>query len=306
MPQEVRQDRISSLAEVLKSRQLNSGGWGYFGSAQESIEATCLAALALGPETEANRSPAISFLLKSQLDDGSWPVFRGDSEGSWTTALAVCALNSVNDPSAAGERGQSWLLSTKGREGHWLWRWKFKAVDRKVRFNPEKYGWPWGPGAASWVIPTAFSLIALKRFTACTRPELSDNRIRIGVEMLLDRACIGGGWNAGNSVVYGQPLAPHVEPTAIALLALQDERRGALIESSLKLLRARAAEVQSVSSLGWAILTLFLYGESIRELKQRLAALVGDGAQIRNNATLAVAALALQCGETIHPFALAR
>jgi hypothetical protein len=37
--------------------------------------------------------------------------------------------------------------------------------------------------------------------------------------MLLDRACVGGGWNSGNSVVYGLPLLPHVEATAIALCA---------------------------------------------------------------------------------------
>ena len=38
---------------------------------------------------------------------------------------------------------------------------------------------------------------------------------------VLDRACPDGGWNAGNGVVYGVPLAPHLDDTAIALLALQ-------------------------------------------------------------------------------------
>jgi hypothetical protein len=32
--------------------------------------------------------------------------------------------------------------------------------------------------------------------------------------MLLDRMCPGGGWNAGNSVVYGVPLTPHIDATA--------------------------------------------------------------------------------------------
>src|SRR5437764_993126 len=42
MPRDIRHDRISSLAEVLRSRQMASGGWACFGSGQESIEATCL------------------------------------------------------------------------------------------------------------------------------------------------------------------------------------------------------------------------------------------------------------------------
>ena len=71
MAPKLTQARISPLADVLGSRQLHSGGWAYFGSGQESIEATCLAALALGPEAQANYPAALGFLLKSQLRDGS-------------------------------------------------------------------------------------------------------------------------------------------------------------------------------------------------------------------------------------------
>lgn len=74
---------------------MKSGGWAYFDSVQESLEATCLAELALAPERQASSSAAILFLLKSQLSDGGWPAFLGDSEGSWTTALALCTLNST-------------------------------------------------------------------------------------------------------------------------------------------------------------------------------------------------------------------
>ena len=50
MPPGLWSDRISSLAETLRSRQMKSGGWAYFDSVQESLEATCLAELALAPE----------------------------------------------------------------------------------------------------------------------------------------------------------------------------------------------------------------------------------------------------------------
>ena len=299
-------DRISPLAETLKSRQMKSGGWAYFDSVQESLEATCLAELALAPEMQVSSSAAILFLLKSQLSDGGWPAFLGDSEGSWTTALALCTLNSTGDFTAARDKAFRWLNGERGREGHWFWRWKFKTSDRNVRFDPDKYGWPWVTGSASWVIPTAFSIIAIEQFTVCNRSEESEKRIHLGVEMLLDRECVDGGWNSGNSLVYGVPLRPHVEATAIALLALQDEQRIEMVQKSLSWLRQNAASVDSVSSLAWCILTLFVYQEPIGGLKNRLATIVGDGRDIRNNATLATAILALKCGEMIHPFEVLR
>ena len=302
----LRSDRISSLAETLRSRQMKSGGWAYFDSVQESLEATCLAELALAPERHANSSEAILFLLKSQLSDGGWPAFLGDSEGSWTTALALCTLNSTGDFTAAREKAFRWLYAERGREGHWFWRWKFKTSDRNVRFDPDKYGWPWVTGSASWVIPTAFSIIAIEQFTVCNRSEESEKRIHLGVEMLLDRECVDGGWNSGNSLVYGVPLRPHVEATAIALLALQDEQRTKMVQKSLSWLRQNAASVDSVSSLAWCILTLFVYQESVEPLKNRLATIMGDGREVRNNATLATALLALKCGEMIHPFVVLR
>src|SRR6266404_903601 len=90
-------------------------------------------------------------------------------------------------------RAVAWILSTRGREGHWLWRWKFRTSDQAVHLDPDKFGWPWIRGTTSWVIPTAFTLVALKQFTACARSDSSDSRIRTGVEMLLDRACPSGG-----------------------------------------------------------------------------------------------------------------
>jgi hypothetical protein len=197
-------------------------------------------------------------------------------------------------------------MMARGREGHWFWRWKFRIADREVRFDPDKYGWPWSPGTVSWVIPTAFSLVAIKQYTVCKRLAAAESRIRLGVDMLLDRACVGGGWNSGNSVVYGLPLLPHVEATAIALLALQDEKRTPVIRTSLAWLKQRSANIEAVESLAWCILSLFVYQEPVEDLKTKLATLIGDGSDVRNNATLATAILALRCGEMIHPFMVLR
>jgi hypothetical protein len=299
-------DKVSTLVRVLMNRKLPSGGWSFTGSRQATVEATCLACLALEWEVKATTISAVQFLLHSQLNSGSWPAFHGDSEDSWTAALVLCTLNGTGEFASAREKAFHWLVSARGREGHWFWRWKFKTADRKVRFDPDKYGWPWDSGSASWVIPTAFSIIALKQYTVCNRLEASEKRINLGVEMLLDRVCVAGGWNSGNSIVYGVPLRPHVEATAIALLALQGERRSVVIDKSLEWLKLSAANIDAVSSLAWCILSLFVYQEPVDGLKNRLVTLIGDGRKIHDNATLATAILALKCGEMIHPFVVLR
>lgn len=230
----------------------------------------------------------------------------GDTEGSWVTALAISTLNIINDRSDAREKAFRWMVATRGREGHWLWKWKFKTVDRQVSFDPEKYGWPWTPGANSWVIPTAFAIIALKQFTVCAKTAEAENRLRRAVSMLLDRACHDGGWNAGNSVVYGVSLTPHIEPTALSLMALQDEPRTPFIQSSVEWLKASSAGCSSIESLSWSILALFVFQEPIGELQTRLALLIANPASISNNGTLALGLLALRCGEMIHPFEVLR
>ena len=295
---------MNILGQTLITRRLSSGGWSYLASNQTSVEATALSVMALSTESVATARLGIAQLLRLQRRDGAWPAFVGDTEASWTTALVLCALNATGEFGSARENAFHWLVSERGREGHWFWRWKFKTVDRNVRFDPEKYGWPWASGSASWVIPTAFSVIALKQYTVCNRLEASEKRIKLGVEMLLDRMCVAGGWNCGNSVVYGVPLRPHVEATAIALLALQDEHRSAVIDKSLQWLKLSAANIDAVSSLAWCILCLFVYQEPVDGLKSRLVVLIGDGQNIHDNATLATAILALNCGEMIHPFVI--
>lgn len=290
----------------LRRRELPNGGWSSSYSSQASIEATCLASLAGTSDAAWNKRLSLEFLLAQQCRNGGWPAFTGDAQPSWTTALAVITLGQAGGEIGARQRALTWLVHNRGREAHWLWRWKFKLVDTQARVDPDKYGWPWLPGASSWVIPTALALVALKQFVSCTRSEAARQRIRTGVEMLFDRACVGGGWNAGNSIVYGSPLAPHVEPTAIALIALQDEFPNQIIRNSLAWLKLRVETLTAIWSLSWSILSLFLYGIPVGELKRRLADRIGDGSHIRDNTALAIAALALRCGETIHPFALIR
>jgi hypothetical protein len=197
---------------------------------------------------------------------------------------------------AAIPRAITWLSSARGLEGHWLWRWKFKTADNQVRFNPDKFGWTWAPETASWVIPTAFAILALR---VAGR---QIGRIQLGIEMLLDRACPGGGWNAGNGVAFGVGLAPHVEATAIALLALQrteasDQR---IVRDSLDWLITQTGRCRGITSTAWAIIALHAHGVGSDDLNY-FAKLVTPPERL-DNAALAIAALAFDAASGRHAF----
>jgi hypothetical protein len=77
-------------------------------------------------------------------------------------------------------------------------------------------------GPTSWVIPAAFRVIVLRQISnrRLKRTAKVSERIGMGISMLLDRMCPGGGWSAGNGMAFGVPYAPYIDATAIALLAL--------------------------------------------------------------------------------------
>ena len=289
---------LVALERRLVSRQLPRGGWPFLAACgQITLEPTCLALLALrlDPNTKAQ------VLLDAQRPDGSWGAFAADDGPSGLTGLALLTLNTLGTFPDAASHAADWLLDAKGREASWIWKWKFRTTDTRVRFDPDKFGWPWEPGTCSWVVPTAFALLALKQSFPCCRNGQIAYRIQRGVDMLLDRACPNGGWNAGNGVVYGRPMAPHLDATAIALLALRSEPRQELIERGVAWLRLQSSSCSAPWSLAWSILALDAYDEPIAGLQKRLAALA-ERDSIEDNATLAVTALALDSDASGNPF----
>jgi hypothetical protein len=135
-----------------------------------------------------------------------------------------------------------------------------------------------------------------------------EKRMRLGVEMLLDRACPEGGWNAGNAVVYGVPLRPHVDATALALAALRFHYHLPIVRNSLTWMLNRI-DCPSAYSLAWVILAAAAY-EDVRSdvspaldlARERLATLAEDPRAVENTSTVALAALALGPEDTNNPF----
>ncbi len=295
---------LSTLLAELAQRQLPCGGWAALASSsQPAIEATCYSALVLGSAPVGDIERAQDFLLRTQNPNGSWPVFPGDDqEGGWVTSLAVMALRDMVSAIPARMQGFHWLLDCAGRESNWFWKWKFRTADRHVRFDPDKYGWPWFPDTVSWVVPTAFAILALKQLAcSCGGLEHVAARIDLGIKMLLDRACPGGGWNAGNGVVYGTAVGQHADDTAIALLALSDRGQDAILQNGVQYLGRVAPTLTAPWSLAWAILALAAHRRPIASLSRSLAAFP-DLSGTEDTSTLALVCLALDPRRALEAF----
>jgi hypothetical protein len=292
---------LKRAQEEIEKRSLSGGGWATGNGQRAGMETTCYGLMALHDRQTSAFDRAIDLLLRTQNPDGSWPAFEGDDpEGGWTTALAAIALRFVRSPSAPLEKALRWLLKYQGREGHWFWKWKFRTVDRAVQFNPEKYGWPWFPGTVSWVIPTAFSLIALTQSPPDDQTDPVAKRIRLGTEMLRDRACPQGGWNAGNGIVFGSPLTPHIDTTAIALLALTEPADGTAVQA-LNWLRAFCVECSSTYGIAWATIALIVHqDEAVKHCIGNLHRALSSRNAISNIETLSLATIAINAAQG-HP-----
>ena len=301
--------RCRLLEELLRRRLPVGGGWSYRG-AQFGAEPTALALLALHSGSITLRE-GTEPLMARQGTDGLWSDV-GDTTAAnfWATALAVNTLSILGAEPATYADSVEGLIRSQPMEASWLVSLKFRFLDQHVQFDPRKYGWPWVPETVSWVAPTAVALIALeraKRRGLVSGDELQ-RRLRLGAEMLIDRACPGGGWNAGNAVVYGVPLRPHVDTTALALLALRALHHLPIVRNSLRWL-LREAECSSAYSLAWMILAADVYKDvgidvssSINSARDRLATLVEDPRTIKDTSTIALAALALGLDPISNPF----
>lgn len=263
---------VAGLLETLGANQRPRGTWGYCGT-QDSVESTCLAILALRRHPSTKLMRATQALMALQNADGSWPAFTGDDpEECWTTALAVLSLMPVQQGRKPLASGIQWLIDARGREANWFWRWKFRTVDKSVQFDPAKYGWNWVSGTTSWVIPTGFSVIALRKIRnrGLSQTSAMTERIDMGVTMLLDRMCPGGGWNAGNGTAFGVGYAGYIDATAIALLALAGKEDKPGVQASLAWLVNRLPGCPSPYSLAWGILALATYRDVSLEVERTL------------------------------------
>jgi hypothetical protein len=170
-------------------------------------------------------------------------------------------------------------------------------------------GWSWLEATFSWVEPTAWAVLALKKAirAGIVAEDVGRARIAEAERVLIDRCCRDGGWNYGNANVLGQDLFPHVPTTAVALLALQARREEPAVVRSLSFLESHWADEQSALALGLSSICLRTYGRAVDEIERQLLAIEqqrleraeparGRG-EIRNHHARAVALTALSLND---------
>lgn len=255
-----------------------------------SIEDVALQFLAL---RRTKRRPVD--ILSAQLPCGAWSNQLVTAvPNAYSTALALIALAHAHpafEIEQAVNRGFAWLEKTEGREGHWLWQWKFRLFDRHVRFDPRKFGWPWVEGTVSWVAPTAAALLA---YAASRR---QSRRLPLALAMLEDRACAGGGWNAGNGRAFNVHLDPHPDFSAMAVCALASHGSGetSRVGAAVRYLAERLSSCRSAYSLAWGVLSLQPHdAKNAERLRHSLQRVLQSEAHRLSTATLSLAALAVE------------
>ena len=219
---------------------------GYNGAAPFATEPTALAALALRLwQNDEAAERACAWLLDIQSGDGSFGVDAKNRDPCWATPwVALALLQSTGGPltrpstseeakpASAGGRaaeGEDSSQQKRLRAAEKAVCWLLKVEGRSVKPSEETlrifghdatlHGWPWVKLTTPWVEPTAIALLALQQ-----AGRADESRSREAVKLLLDRQLADGGWNYGNTTVFGNTLRPHLQPTGLALWALAWEK----------------------------------------------------------------------------------
>ena len=238
--------------KLLEMRALPEGGFPSRSSEPFRSDATAWAILPL-LFFDRNHSLLVSArarLAEVQTEDGSVSVAMDHRDAYWPTALSVLAWNGSPIHESHRHRGVQFLLETTGK--HWT-----KGPDVPVQHDPSIPGWSWIAGTHSWVEPTVLAVCALRNSGLAQHQRVSD-----GVRLLMDRQLPTGGWNYGNTKVFGTELHPDPESTGAALQALAGLVSYSDISKSIDYLKAEAARARTPIALGWSLLGLGAWGKS--------------------------------------------
>jgi hypothetical protein len=270
-----------SYSEDLLNRQNSDGGWGYHGGGSWT-ESTCYALLALTADglagSEAARSGAL-WLARCQRSDGGLAPRQSVAESTWLTALALLLpVTLLHDGGLDRKRAGSWVLHQTGRESGWVNRLRLWMLGASPQDSVTFDGWPWFPGAAAWVIPTAISILALEKLGREGGGSEVGGRIAQGRAFLFARRCKDGGWNHGSTKALGYDSDSYPETTGIALLALHGSGDAEMSEA-LTRGEQHLAMCQSNEAAMWLTLGLLVHGRKVAapQLAPRRATLTTRG-----------------------------
>ena len=247
----LKHSQLESVIRLLEVRVLPDGGFPPRSGEPFRSDATAWSILALH-FYDPNQSLLVSArarLAEAQAEDGAVRISADHADAYWPTALSVLAWNGSSQHESHRHRGIQFLLATTGK--HWV-----KGADEPIQHDPSIPGWSWIAGTHSWVEPTALAICALRSNGLASHQRVSD-----GIRLLLDRQLPKGGWNYGNTRVFGTELHPNPESTGAALQALAGLVPSQDIRKSIEFLRAEVARARTPIALGWGLLGLGAWGE---------------------------------------------
>lgn len=200
----------------------------------------------------------MEWLRRQQRPDGGWPPHPSVQESTWVTALPL--LLPVRQPGCGDTaKAVEWLLAQSGRESGWWYRLRQRLLGVPADELVSHAGWPFYPGTAAWVAPTALSILALERTSGPRPAEAVRRRLEGAREYLLARRCQDGGWNHGSSRVLGYEANSYPETTGLALLALRGVSP-ARLGKSLRVAEESYQRCRSAEGLAWLRLALLAHG----------------------------------------------
>jgi hypothetical protein len=282
---------VQALEQVLIRARNADGGWAYHPGKTSRLEATCWALLALGERAAKPR------VLENWPEaDGLLLERRGGAPNYAFHALALLTLSALH---VTHERGNSAMVGALQRVGgEALPPSTINRQDNSLR------GWSWIAGTFSWVEPTAWCLLALKRSARAGGVPVDSGRIDIAERLLVDRCCKPGGWNYGNSNMLGQDLRPFVPPTALALLAMHDRRALPEVERSIDFLERTAVTEVSGTALSLAFIALSILGRPVSVVRDALLGQIPTTLAFGNQMAAAMCLYALRAVDGHEAFAL--
>jgi hypothetical protein len=258
---------MTADSQQLLDRQNSDGGWSYRNAGGSWTEASCYALLALCADglsdSDAVRR-AVAWLAARQRSDGGWAPRDGVDQSTWVTALALLLPASIAagvDRTVDREKAAQWLLRQSGRESGFVYRLRLRLLGASEDPSQKFDGWPWYPGTAAWVAPTALSLLALDKFSRETGRAQIRERIEQGREFLLARRCRDGGWNHGSTHALGYDSDSYPETTGIAVLALHSESPQRMAQA-MEVAERQLQNCNSLEAASWLTLALLAHGRT--------------------------------------------
>jgi hypothetical protein len=259
---------LASAGEAFRSALLASrnddGGWGYRAGKRSRVEPTCLALLALASDRHMGAvDPSILVRWERQ---GSLLIDPAATHAN-LAFNAVAALVMQYEPLGAMKGAAPLVEALLQHRGVTL------PESSVIQQDNTLLGWPWVDGTFSWIEPTSWCLLALKRW-ARSRPSIEHaTRIDHAERLLRNRVCREGGWNYGNALVLGKPLMAYAATSALGLLALQSKPDDPVMERGSKVLTQLCATEQSGFALALAVIAFRLLGRPSEGVERTLLAL---------------------------------